>query len=118
MTNEQLQYYFDMEKMGRMFHYKKDSRLVCIITYFIGNGNPDKYVDRYAWSVIKDDPNGNTLYIDQLLTDKNRDNSYLSLEIWHNLKQFIRNTYPNIKHIRHNRYKKNWQEPKTFRREL
>lgn len=116
MNNKQKQYYYEMAKRGRMFHYKKDGRLVCFITYFIGNGNPKKYIDREAWTIIDDEPRGNVFYIDQLLTDKNRDNPYLSLDVWRSVKQFIRREYPNIKYIRWNRWKN--EKVNVYRKEI
>lgn len=115
MTNQQLQYYYEMAKRRRMFHYKHNERLVCFITYFIGNGNPKKYLDRKPWTVIDDEPGGNVLYIDQLLTDKSRDNVYLSLRIWDDIKEFIKHSFPAIKYICWNRFKREWGKPKTFR---
>lgn len=111
MTDKQKQYYFEMAKRGRMFHYKKDNRLVCFITYFLSNGEPTKYINREPWTIIDDEPEGDVLYIDQLLTDKNRDNPYLSYEIWREIKQFVREFYPNIKYIRHNRFKNGFAKP-------
>ena len=100
MDNRQQQYYFEMKKRGRLIHLSTEDGRNGILTYFIGNGNPNKYWDRSPWSVINDEPNGDTIYCDQLITDHNKLNAYIGLSMWHNIKRYFKNRYPNIDKIR------------------
>jgi len=115
MTNEQKQYYYEMAKRDRLLMLYVNGKSEGLLTFFIGNGSPEKYIRDDMWSVVNDDPKGNTCYIDHLLTSKDRNNPYASLYVWHNIKNHIKNNYPLVKRIRWNRYKKNWEEPKTFK---
>ena len=46
MDDKQIQYYFEMKKRGRLIHLSTEDGRNGILTYFIGNGNPDKYQKR------------------------------------------------------------------------
>ena len=107
MDKEQKQYYFEMAKKNRLLRLNIDGKVIGLITFFIGNYNIDKYINRDQWSIVDDEPDGNTLYIDQLLTDKSDDNPYYSLFVWQNIKKFIRKNFSNVKTIRWNRWKNN-----------
>ena len=120
MTKQQKQYYYEMAKRNRLLMlYDVNGKSGGLITFFIGNGNIHKYIREDMWSIIKDEPKtGNTLYIDHLLTSKNRNNPYVSLCVWRDIKRYIKNTYPLIKRIRWNRFKEKWGKPKTFKEEI
>ena len=117
MNSDQKQYYYEMAKRDRLLMLYVNGKSEGLLTFFIGNGNARKYTERdNMWSVVDDEPKtGNTCYIDHLLTSKNRDNPYASLYVWRDVKNYIKNNYPLVERIRHNRYKKNWEEPKTFK---
>ncbi len=108
MDNRQKQYYFDMAKKGRLIHLSTQDGRKGILTYFIGNGNPEKYQKRDMWSVINDEPEtGDTIYCDQLLTDHDEQNPYIALSVWRDIRKYFRNKYPNVLHIKWKRYRHN-----------
>ena len=100
MDDKQIQYYFEMKKRGRLIHLSTEDGRNGILTYFIGNGNPDKYQKREMWTIVNDEPNGDTIYCDQLITDHNKLNAYIGLSMWHDIKRYFKNRYPNIDKIR------------------
>ena len=119
MNNRQKQYYFEMAKRGRMITLYVNDKSEGLLTYFIGNGNINKYVRDAMWSVVDDEPQtGNTCYIDHLLTSKKELNPYVALQVWHNVKRYIKDTFKNVKYVRWNRFKNEWQKPKTFKEGL
>ncbi len=107
MDDKQIQYYFEMKKRGRLIHLATNDGRQGILTYFIGNGNPNKYQKRDMWSVIDDEPNGNTIYCDQLITDHNEENPYVAFSIWKDIKRYFKEKYPAINRIRWIRFKHN-----------
>lgn len=107
MDDRQKQYYFEMAKRGRLIHLSTDDGRKGILTYFIGNGNPKKYQQREMWSIIDDEPNGNTIYCDQLLTDHDKLNKYIGISVWRDIKRYFKNKYPNIDNIKWKRFRHN-----------
>jgi len=83
----------------------KNDRVKGFITYYIGDDDEDKYVRDDPWSIVEDDPKGNTCYIDQLITDKQPGNAKYSYQVFKEFKNHIRKCFPNVKYIRWNRVK-------------
>ena len=100
MDDKQIQYYFEMKKRGRLLHLSTEDGRNGILTYFIGNGNPDKYQKREMWSIVNDEPNGDTIYCDQLITDHNKLNAYIGISMWKEIKRYFKSKYHNIDKIR------------------
>jgi len=72
MDDSQVQYYHDMLARDRAVMLVKEGHLVSIVTFFVGDDD-DKYLTCHEpWTIVEDDPNGSTLYIDQWLTYKGR----------------------------------------------
>ena len=110
-------YYQEMLKRDRLLPVFVGDDLKCFITYFIGNGNAEKYVQRDSWTVVDDEPKtGDTVYIDQLISDKNPDNHRYSKIVWNILVNHIKKNYPQVKKIRWNRWKNN--KVNVFKKEL
>jgi hypothetical protein len=107
MDDRQKQYYFNMNKRGRLLHLSTEDGKKGILTYFIGNGNPAKYQKRDMWSIVDDELNGNTIYCDQLLTDHDKLNPYIAFNVWKEIKRYFKEKYPNIDKIRWIRYRHN-----------
>ena len=97
MDESQKQYYQDMIKRGRGTLILKDGHLVSVVTYFVGDDD-DKYLLFHTpWTLVDDDPEGTTLYIDQFLTYKGRSTSrYIHREFTKLLKE-LKKQFPNIK---------------------
>jgi hypothetical protein len=100
MNDKQIQYYFEMKKRGRLIHLSTDDGRNGILTYFIGNGEPEKYQNRSPWSIIEDEPNGDTIYCDQLITDHNKQNTSIAFSVWKDIRRYFKTKYPNIDKIR------------------
>lgn len=100
MNNRQKQYYFEMKKRGRLIHLSTEYNGNGILTYFIGNSKPEKYQNRNPWSVIDDEPNGDTIYCDQLITGHSKLPTCIAIGIWRDIKRYFKTKYPNIDKIR------------------
>jgi hypothetical protein len=106
MNDKQIQYYFEMKKRGRLIHLSTVDGRNGMLTYFIGNGKPEKYQNREMWSVIDDEEKtGDTIYCDQLITDHNEENPYVAFSVWKDIKRYFKEKYPNIDKIRWVRFR-------------
>jgi hypothetical protein len=93
----QVEYYNEMRRRDRAALIIKDGHLVSIVTYFVGDDD-NKYLHGHTpWTVLDDDPEGTTLYIDQWLTMKGKSTaSYVHREFTKGLKE-LKKTFKNIK---------------------
>ncbi len=107
MDDKQIQYYFEMKKRGRLIHLStEDKENTCLLTYFIGNKiDENKFVRNDMWEVLNDNPSGTICFIDQLLTNKSKNNPNLSYKTWGIFKKFIQENFRNVEIIRWNRFK-------------
>jgi len=106
MNDYQRAYYHEMKKRNRLIPIMgEDNQVVALITFYIGNGNPSKYVREDSWSVVNDEPTGNVCYIDHLITDGEKDNPRKSYAVWHHVKDYIKQSFPLVEKIRWNRFK-------------
>ena len=106
MTDTQILYYHIMLKNKRLLPITVDGKLRGLITFYIGSV-ADKYIRDDPWEVVNDEPETGTIcFIDQLITDKAKNNSEYSFMVWGILKDYITDNYPHIRFIRWNRYKK------------
>ena len=97
MDDSQRKYYHDMLRRDRGRHVIKDGHLIGVITVFIGDDDEKYLTNHEPWTVVDDDENGETLYIDQLLSSKKEDStSYVHREFTRFLKG-IKKEFPNIK---------------------
>ena len=102
------QYYADMLRNGRMFFYKHNGKLICIITYYIGiELDENRFIRDNPWEVVEDNPNGSICYIDHCIANKILDNKVLSFKAYSAFKKHIISIYPNVGLIRWNRFKNN-----------
>lgn len=105
MDKRQREYYDKMLLRDRAFTFYVGDRLGCLITYYIGNGNMDRYTKRDPWTVIDDEPEtGTTCYVDQLITDHNKENRKYAWTLWHVLIQYIKEKYPQVERLKWKRY--------------
>jgi len=72
MDDAQRKYYDDMFERGRGVLVTNDGKLVSVVTFFVGDNDERFLTGHTPWTVIEDDPNGTTVYIDQMLTYKGR----------------------------------------------
>lgn len=106
MNKSQRQYYNNMISADRAFLFYVEEHLGCIVTYYIGNGDASRYMDRDPWVRVIDEPTtGTTCYVDQLLSNHNKENYKYNWTVWKTLIQFIKNKYPQVNKLtwkRHN----------------
>lgn len=67
MDGAQKNYYREMIKRERGFVILKDGHVAAIVTYLIGDDDKKYLFDRTPWELIDDEPQGKTVYVDQLL---------------------------------------------------
>lgn len=64
----QQQYYWTMIEFNRGRIILKDNEVAAIVTYFVAFEDDDKYLFyRKPWTIIRDNGQGDTLYIDQMI---------------------------------------------------
>ena len=108
MDKEQVNYYYEMLKKGRLIPIRKsDGSLAGIITFYIGTANADKYVRENMWEVLEDEPQGWICYVDQLLSNDKTHRFENSFVVWNNFKNYIKQNFPNVLWLRWNRVKNN-----------
>ena len=105
MNDTQLDYYNLMQIRNRMVPINIDGKIIGCLTYFIGNGNPHKYMHRDPWTIVDDEPDGDTCYIDQLLTNKDPGNAKHSYRIFKMFKDYIKSKFRNVKQFKWSRCK-------------
>jgi len=113
-------YYTEMLHKGRLIpFFTKDIRLICFISFYLGNENEEsKFIRDNMWDVLEDNPDGDTCFIDQLWTDKVYENKRLSYGIWRRFKFYIQYNFPSVKLIRWNRYNRKTNKVKTYKKEM
>jgi len=95
-----------MAQRNRLIPILINDRLSGFITFYIGNGNPDKYVRDDMWSVVDDEPEGNICYIDHLITDKSLPNrNKYAISVFRYFTKCIKNRFPKVNKLRWNRVK-------------
>ena len=96
MDDHNKQYYHEMLRRDRAQLIIKDGHLVAIVSYLIGDDD-DKYLyNRVPWEIIDDEPNGKTVYVDQLIVKDRRAYPYIHREfttVLNNIKQ----KFPQVK---------------------
>lgn len=107
-----------MKEKGRLIGIRRNNGdLAGILTFYIGNGNPEKYNRLDMWKVLEDEGvKGDTCYIDQLLKTKETKNNDLTFSAWRFLKAYLKQNHPQVKKIYWNRFKDG--EHYTFRKEF
>ena len=97
MNDAQKQYYDDMLRRERGVLIVNEGHLVAIVTFFVGDDDRKYLKDHRAWTIVEDDPNGTTLYIDQMIGFKGRPtHSFIHREFTNLLKE-LKTKFPNIK---------------------
>lgn len=105
MDKDQADYYKKMYRKDRLMSFGDDGGIRCYITFYICN-DPSIYIQRdNQWKYILDDVSGSICYIDHLITKKRPDNTKHTFEVWNLFKYYIADTFPNVTHLRWNRYK-------------
>ncbi len=101
---DRVDYYRKMSVAERLMPIIHEGRVAAFMTYYICN-DPTIFINRTdQWQFTPDDPTGHICYIDHLITDKDKDNPYHSLLVWHNFKEFIKRKYPAVDIIVWKRY--------------
>jgi len=99
MNDKEKQYYHDMEKIGRMIPIRQDEKLIGLITFYIGDDD-NKFIRNNPWTILEDNPQGTTLYIDQFITNKGSRNMRMIFKGWREVKEHLKQQFPNIEKIK------------------
>lgn len=104
MNSYQQSYYDQMLKKDRLIPIIIEGRILGFITYYIGS-EIDRYVRDDPWSVLEDNPEGSICFIDQCITDKNKDNYKYAHATFRRFIDIINIKHPSVHVLRWNRYK-------------
>jgi hypothetical protein len=100
MNDYQKKYYLDMLKRERGVLITRDEKLVCIVTFFVGDDDRKFLTHHVPWTMVDDNALGSTLYIDQMITYKGRSTyRYIHREFTNLLKE-LTEKFPNIKTVK------------------
>jgi len=104
MTPKEIEYYAKMAKRDRIFSFRKDGKFYGLITFLVGNSD-NKFVRDDPWSIVEDENNGQIVYIDQFLS--NRDNTDMKSRVtfWNELKTYLKLRFSDARCIKWNRYR-------------
>ena len=112
-------YYHTMLERERLIPFFDKDRLVCFLTFYIGNeADTDKFVRDDMWQAVDDSSDGDVCFIDHLIADKLKVNAKLSYDIWHRFKVYIKSNFPRVKIIRWNKFNKITGEVRTYKKEI
>lgn len=64
------EYYSAMVERRRGFYIIHNHKLVAVVTFLIGDNDETYLLNKEPWKMVDDDPYGSTIYIDQLITDR------------------------------------------------
>ena len=97
-------YYHRMAQRNRLIPLRFKGKLKGLVTFYIANGNIEKFINRDPWHIVDDSPDGETVYIDQCVTN-HAISPLMSLSIYHNVIDYIKSEFPAVKYVRWNRWK-------------
>ena len=96
MNDAQKKYYRDMLDRDRGHIFIIDGHVGGIVTFLIGDDDEKYLYNKEPWKIIDDDPNGGTLYVDQLLIKSATPIRQVHKEASKFFKWAVK-TYPNVK---------------------
>ena len=100
MNEAQENYYKFMLARDRGVLIVQDGKLAGVVTFFVGDDDGKYLLYHEPWTVIDDNPNGKTLYIDQFLAYKGRSmGSKIYREFSEGLKE-LKKKFPNITKVK------------------
>ena len=94
------EYYAEMIKKERAIVDYKHGKIVGVVTFFIGDDDVKYMLDHEPWTVVEDNPNGSTLYVDQLIIAPDYREA---VGLRQRFKLFVRQVkerFPNIKSVK------------------
>jgi hypothetical protein len=96
MNRTQTQYYRDMMARERGVLIVRDEHLCGVVTFFVGDDDEKYMTGHVPWTIVDDDPMGETLYIDQFIAHKgNSMGRHIHQEFEEGLKE-LKIKFPNI----------------------
>ena len=109
MDDKQKQYYKDMLAKDRGHLFIKDGHVAAVITFFIGNDDEKFLTKRVPWTMLEDDADGETVYIDQLLVKDHAGQDCIHREFAEFL-NWVKTTFPNTKRAKWTRVNANFRK--------
>lgn len=85
-----------MLERNRGHIFVKDGHVAAVATFFIGDDDDKFLYNREPWTLIDDDPDGETVYIDQLIVKDHQANGVMHREFAMFLK-WIKEHFPKTK---------------------
>ena len=98
--DDKINYYLSMTNKNRLYAIRKNGKLIGWITYYLCNGDINKYINKEPYEVLEDNKNGDTCYIDHLIGTYGRTYAKESLQIWFGFKDYIKRQFPQVDKIR------------------
>lgn len=98
MTHDQKNFYYDMLARGRGYLVVVDGALAGAVMFFVGYDDNKYMHGRAPWTILEDEPYGDTLYIDQLLS-MGRKHSIFRQE-YKKFKGYVKRNFPNVRKIK------------------
>lgn len=98
MDEHQINYYHIMFSKNRLIPIYTNNKVSALLTYFLG----DKDDRQDMWDIPAENKESTTLNIDHLLS-RDKNNKYYAIQIWHDIKEYFKKTFPHIKEIKWNK---------------
>lgn len=113
------EYYNAMMAKGRLMPFFIKNKMHGFVTFYIGSEHDEsKFVRNNMWDVLEDNPYGSVAYIDQLWTNDDDINKKFFRKGWIAFRRFIKDTFPRVKLIRWNRWYKENNIVKVYKKEI
>jgi len=117
ITEERKIYYKEMIKKDRLMPIIVGNRFAGLITFYLTN-DENKYDDVDPWGIFDDEPNGELVYISQMITDRRKDNKRLSFRALGSFVSYIKEKFPNVRYIFWRRWDKKKDIIRVYKKEL
>lgn len=102
MDGWQKRYYWSMVEHNRGLIIMKDNKVAAIVTYFIAFEDDIRFMyTREPWTIIQDDGQGDTLYIDQILIKTG--GKYNIFREFTKVMGKLKQEFPNLKRVKWSR---------------
>ena len=96
MNDAHKKYYKDMCDRDRGFIFVKYGHVIAIVTFFIGSDDGKYLINHIPWTVVDDDPEGETLYIDQFLVNDHKAKDCIHREFYQ-FRKWAKTKFKNLK---------------------
>lgn len=117
MIIEHKQYYEKMVEKGRLIPFVSNGVLHGFLTFYITN-NETNFNNSDPWAVLEDNPEGNIVYIAQLITNKDPDNVRLIHRHYSGFIKYIKENFKNVNTVYWRQWDFKKKVLKVFKKEI